>query len=139
MAQVLPTHENPGWDKRVESSGLPCLDEGSIPSSSTLLSVKKEPEDMMEKARQFPERVEGSFKQSKMGKMNLLNTIFHFYLDGFRQMTLGRTLWALILVKLFVIFVVLRIFFFRPAMQGMTPEEKQQHVAGQLARPLNST
>ena len=73
-----------------------------------------------------------------MGKMNLLNTIFHFYLDGFRQMTLGRTLWALILVKLFVIFVVLRIFFFRPAMQGMTPEEQQQHVAGQLARPLNS-
>ena len=28
-------HENEGWNKRVESTGRPCLDEGSIPSSST--------------------------------------------------------------------------------------------------------
>lgn len=69
--------------------------------------------------------------------MNLLNTIFHFYLDGFRQMTLGRTLWALILLKLFIMFAILRLFFFRPAMRGMTEEEKQQHVATQLARPQN--
>ena len=67
--------------------------------------------------------------------MNLLNTIFHFYLDGFRQMTLGRTLWVLILLKLFIMFAILRLFFFRPAMRGMTEEEKQQHVAEQLAHP----
>ena len=35
MAQVLPLPDNPVWDKRVESAGCPCLDEGSIPSSST--------------------------------------------------------------------------------------------------------
>ena len=35
MVQVGPSLENPGWNKRVESSGIPCLDEGSIPSSST--------------------------------------------------------------------------------------------------------
>ena len=64
--------------------------------------------------------------------MNTLKGIYRFYLDGFRQMTLGRTLWALILVKLFSIFVVLRFCFFRPAMQGMTDEEKQQHVAQRL-------
>ena len=67
--------------------------------------------------------------------MNLLNSIFHFYLDGFRQMTLGRTLWALILLKLFIMFAILRLFFFRPAMQGMSDEQKQQHVAEQLAPP----
>ena len=67
--------------------------------------------------------------------MNILNTIFRFYLEGFRQMTLGRTLWALILLKLFVIFIILRLFFFRPAMQGMTTEEKQQHVARRLETP----
>ncbi len=38
--------------------------------------------------------------------------IFRFYLTGFREMTLGRTLWLLILVKLFVLFAVLRLFFF---------------------------
>ena len=35
MVQVLPVHENEVWNKRVESTGRPCLDEGSIPSSST--------------------------------------------------------------------------------------------------------
>ncbi len=69
--------------------------------------------------------------------MNIMKTIFHFYADGVRQMTLGRTLWILILLKLFVIFFVLRLFFFRPAMQGMTIEEKQQHVAQRLGIPLD--
>ncbi len=35
MVQVLPVLENQGWNKRVESVGLPCLDESSILSSST--------------------------------------------------------------------------------------------------------
>lgn len=34
------------------------------------------------------------------------------YADGFRQMKLGKTLWAIILIKLFIIFAVLKIFFF---------------------------
>lgn len=37
---------------------------------------------------------------------------FYLYYDGFRQMTLGRTLWLIILIKLFVIFAVLKLFFF---------------------------
>lgn len=36
MALVLPLHENLGKDKHVESLYFPRLDEGSIPSSSTL-------------------------------------------------------------------------------------------------------
>ena len=47
-----------------------------------------------------------------MGKNDWLYRAFAFYRDGFRQMTLGRTLWAIILIKLFVIFVILKIFFF---------------------------
>jgi len=31
----LPAHENQNEDKRVESIFVPCLDEGSTPSSST--------------------------------------------------------------------------------------------------------
>ena len=38
--------------------------------------------------------------------------IFRFYYDGFRQMTLGRTLWLIIAVKLFIIFAILKVFFF---------------------------
>jgi len=35
-----------------------------------------------------------------------------FYRDGLRGMTVGKTLWILVLIKLFIIFAVLRIFFF---------------------------
>ena len=38
--------------------------------------------------------------------------VFDLYYDGFRHMTLGKTLWAIIVVKLIIIFVVLKVFFF---------------------------
>ena len=44
--------------------------------------------------------------------MSWLRKIWHLYYDGFRSMTLGRTLWTVILIKLFIIFVVLKLFFF---------------------------
>ncbi len=38
--------------------------------------------------------------------------IFRFYYDGFRSMTVGRQLWLVILIKLAIIFLVLKLFFF---------------------------
>ena len=38
--------------------------------------------------------------------------IYAFYAQGFRAMKLGKTLWWLIAIKLFVIFVVLKMFIF---------------------------
>ena len=37
-------------------------------------------------------------------KGNIAKRILRFYADGFRNMTVGRTLWAIIIVKLVVIF-----------------------------------
>lgn len=51
-------------------------------------------------------------KTSNMSKRSFLYRIYDLYADGFRSMTLGRTLWAVILIKLFVIFVILKLFFF---------------------------
>ena len=34
------------------------------------------------------------------------------YVDGFRSMTVGRKLWAIILIKLAIMFLVFRLFFF---------------------------
>ena len=62
----------------------------------------------------------------------MLKRIWIFYRDGFKNMTWGRPLWWLILLKVIILFAVLRVFFFRPAMSGMTDEEKSQHVAEQL-------
>lgn len=38
--------------------------------------------------------------------------IARFYIDGFRSMTVGKKLWILILIKLFIIFFVFKLFFF---------------------------
>ena len=47
-----------------------------------------------------------------MGKQGFIYKAFHLYYDGFRNMKLGRTLWAIIIIKLFIIFAVLKVFFF---------------------------
>jgi hypothetical protein len=47
-----------------------------------------------------------------MKKSNFLYKIFYIYYDGFRHMTVGKTLWAVILIKLFIIFFVLKLLFF---------------------------
>lgn len=62
-----------------------------------------------------------------MKKNSFWHRVYDLYYDGFRHMTLGRTLWAVILIKLFIIFVVLKIFFFpnhikENAAEGQEPE-----------------
>ncbi|MBR4809988.1 MAG: DUF4492 domain-containing protein [Bacteroidales bacterium] len=68
-----------------------------------------------------------------MGKASgIVSSIWTFYRDGFRNMTWGRPLVWLILIKLVIIFAVLRVFFFRPAMAGMTDEQKSEQVGDRL-------
>jgi hypothetical protein len=70
-----------------------------------------------------------------MRKDSLFYRAFDLYYDGFRHMTLGRTLWAVILVKLVIIFVVLKLFFF-PNFIGQHAEdgEEANFVAGELMK-----
>ena len=44
--------------------------------------------------------------------MNPLKRIFLFYVDGFRSMTLGKTLWKLIFIKMAILFFILKLLFF---------------------------
>jgi hypothetical protein len=60
-----------------------------------------------------------------MSKDGFLYKVYHLYYDGFRSMTLGRTLWAIILIKLFIIFAVLKLFFF-PDYIGQHAEEGEE-------------
>ena len=59
------------------------------------------------------------------------------YRDGFRNMTWGRPLVWLILLKLFILFAILRVFFFKPAMSGLSPEEKSEKVGATLTQSNN--
>ena len=61
----------------------------------------------------------------------LLRRVVKFYIDGFRSMTLGRTLWCIILLKLFIMFAVLKAFFFPAYLQG-DEATKETTVASEL-------
>ena len=58
--------------------------------------------------------------------------IADLYIDGFRNMTWGRQLWWLILLKLVILFLVLRLFFFQPVLAGKTEVQRSDFVGQQL-------
>ena len=62
--------------------------------------------------------------------------LYAFYRDGFRSMVLGRTLWKLIALKLFLIFAVLKLFFFPNFLEKnfKTDEQRSAHVLENLTR-----
>jgi len=41
-----------------------------------------------------------------------LKFIYYLYYDGFKNMKVGKTLWLLILIKLFVMFAIVKVLFF---------------------------
>ena len=68
-------------------------------------------------------------------KHNFIHRVFDLYYDGFRQMKLGRTLWASILIKLFVIFVILKLFFFPNFIKEHAQKgEESEFVATQILK-----
>ncbi|MDE5851032.1 MAG: DUF4492 domain-containing protein [Muribaculaceae bacterium] len=38
--------------------------------------------------------------------------VVDFYVDGFKSMTIGRKLWAIIFIKVIILFLVFKLFFF---------------------------
>ncbi len=66
--------------------------------------------------------------------MKLFTNIWRFYSDGFRAMTVGRNLWIVILIKIFIIFFVLKLFFFPNFLNSrfQSDTEKGDYVREQL-------
>ncbi len=44
--------------------------------------------------------------------VEIIKKVYSFYRDGFSRMTLGKTLWKIIILKLVIMFAVLKLFFF---------------------------
>jgi len=67
----------------------------------------------------------------------MVKKVFKFYYDGFRNMTWGRKLWGIVLLKLFIMFAILKIFFFPDILKRdfSTDEERSEHVLEQLTNP----
>jgi hypothetical protein len=69
--------------------------------------------------------------------MNLPGRIIRFYYEGFRSMTIGKTLWVIILIKLFIMFAILKLFFFPNFLNSKfeTDEERSNYVIERLTSP----
>ena len=67
-----------------------------------------------------------------MNKSSFLYRVFDLYYDGFRQMRLGKTLWAIILIKLLIIFVILKVFFFPNFLKELAQGDNSGYVATEL-------
>ena len=65
---------------------------------------------------------------------NIFSFFFELYRDGFRNMTWGKPLVWLIVLKLIILFAILRVFFFKPAMSGLDEEQRSQKVGEHLTR-----
>ncbi len=67
----------------------------------------------------------------------LIKKIFYFYYDGFKSMTVGKRLWIIVLIKLFIIFAVFRLFFFHDFLKSnfKTDKERSNYVIEQLIKP----
>ena len=57
-----------------------------------------------------------------MNKQGFWHRAFYLYYDGFRNMRLGKTLWTIILIKLFIMFAILKIFFFPNFLKEHAPQ-----------------
>lgn len=69
-----------------------------------------------------------------------IRKILRFYYDGFKNMSSwGRKVWLIILIKLFIIFAVLRLFFFPDFLRKNFKSEKErsEYVLDQLT-PSNN-
>lgn len=67
-----------------------------------------------------------------------IKSIATFYIEGFKSMTWGKELWFLIILKLVILFLVLRLFFFKPVLAGKTTEQKSSFVGEQLIEKLDT-
>jgi hypothetical protein len=66
--------------------------------------------------------------------MIMLYSVYSFYRDGFRRMTVGRRLWLIVALKLFVMFAVLKVFYFPNYLntQFDTDADRADHVLEQI-------
>jgi len=69
--------------------------------------------------------------------ISLLKSIFRFYYQGFTTMSWwGKRIWVILLIKLFVIFIILKLFFFPDFLRRnyRTDEQRSEYVLEQLIK-----
>ena len=67
-----------------------------------------------------------------MSKNGFWYRVFDLYYDGFRNMRLGKTLWLIIFIKLFIMFAILKVFFFPNFLKEHANGDEAGYVASEL-------
>lgn len=69
--------------------------------------------------------------------MSLLRKIWLFYYEGFRSMTVGRKLWAIIIIKLVLFFLIMKMIFFPNLLNTKydNDQDRSDHVHRELVKP----
>lgn len=72
-----------------------------------------------------------------MKAQDLIKNLWFFYYEGFKNMKLGKSLWLIILIKLVVMFGIVKWLFFPNYLKTnfTTDEQRANHVLEQLIRP----
>jgi len=67
----------------------------------------------------------------------MFRKIFNLYYEGFKNMTWGKKLWLIIFIKLFILFAILKLFFFPDFLDSKfnSDQEKSDYVIEQLTNP----
>ncbi len=67
---------------------------------------------------------------------NIFIRIFNFYYDGFRNMTVGKKLWLIIIIKVFIFFIILKFLFFPDFLKARfrSDQERANYVIEQLTK-----
>lgn len=79
-------------------------------------------------------------KNDEKEKRSLPYRIWRFYYDGFREMTVGKTLWLIILLKVFIFFVVMKLLFFPNILSRDydNDSDRAEHVRHELTKNQNT-
>ena len=66
-------------------------------------------------------------KAEQKKSSSLITRIFRFYYDGFTTMSSwGRKVWIIILIKLFIMFLILKVFFFPDFLKNNFENDSQR-------------
>jgi len=68
--------------------------------------------------------------------VKFFRSVFYLYYDGFVNMRVGKTLWILIIVKLFIMFAIIKWLFFPNVLQEnfSTDAQRSQYILQQLTK-----
>ena len=71
-----------------------------------------------------------------MERIKNISDFFKMYVEGFKNLTWGKPLWILIIVKLFIMFAILKVFFFPNLLNSQydNDKEKSEHVLRELTK-----